>query len=198
MSRFKKIKPLKGEFWKDIPGLEGLYQASNMGRIKSLNFRRLKGRVSLIKQRVNHLGYCVVSKLYLFKGDGSRSDYSKVHRIIAITFLKKIKQKNEVNHKNGVKTDNRVENLEWCSRSENMKHAHEKNLNRTVTTHALPKAIKANSKKVIDLKTKKIYSSVTSASKRVGLSKSCLGAMLRGQNPNKTNLRYLSNAKLHK
>jgi hypothetical protein len=98
------------EIWKDIPNYEGLYQASNLGRIKSF----LMNRELILKTPTGYLGYSYVN----LKGKLFR-----VHRIIGNTFLKNEKNFREINHKDGNKTNNKVENLEWCTRSYNMKHA---------------------------------------------------------------------------
>jgi hypothetical protein len=96
------------EVWKDIPNYEGIYQASNLGRIKSLNPRNTKIEV-IRKLRINIHGYY---KVDLFK-DGKRK-YYQVHQVIAMTFLnhKPCKHKIVIDHINNIRTDNRVENLQ--------------------------------------------------------------------------------------
>jgi hypothetical protein len=118
------------EIWKDIPGYEGLYQASNLGRIKSLNhstvqkcknnkriFHQYKGRI--LKGWVQNTGYLTVSL--------KNKKYS-VHRIIALTFLQKEKGKNIVNHIDGNKLNNNINNLEWCNYKHNFDEALRLNL----------------------------------------------------------------------
>ncbi|MEY3419854.1 MAG: hypothetical protein RIR48_134 [Bacteroidota bacterium] len=114
------------EVWKDVIGYEGYYQVSNLGRIKSLERKRIglkdqKIRIYkelILKQKLNIHGYFEVC-LYL----KNSSKYHKSHRIICQAFLPNPENKPQVNHKNGVKTDNRLENLEWATSSENTKHS---------------------------------------------------------------------------
>jgi hypothetical protein len=114
------------EIWKDIPGYEGLYQASNFGRIKSLE-RLIKqvNRIIHVKERIlknsiDRNGYLSVE---LYKDHvGKRIG---VHRLVLLSFVpcNDRSHRKEVNHLNGIKTDNMVDNLEWCTQSENIKHA---------------------------------------------------------------------------
>ena len=116
------------EEWKDIEGYEGLYQVSSLGRIKS--FDRIikykknnkiitylkKGRI--MKPHNNGRDYLNVS---LIK-DGNIQKHLYIHIIVAKAFIPNPYNLEQVNHKNFNKTDNRVENLEWCTRKNNMLH----------------------------------------------------------------------------
>lgn len=93
------------EIWKDIPGYEGLYQASNLGRIKSI-YRYKKILIPYIDKN----GYLRV-RLYKNKV----GTYKGIHKWVAETFIPNPNNFIEINHKNEIKTDNRVENLEWCN-----------------------------------------------------------------------------------
>lgn len=105
------------EIWKDIPWLEWKYQASNFGNIKSLNFNKTGEewilKPTLIKWYANVWRICKVWKYTT----------SRVHRMIALTFIENPENKHQVNHKNWIRNDNRVENLEWCTASENVIHS---------------------------------------------------------------------------
>lgn len=112
------------EIWKDINDYEGSYQVSNYGNIRSLTRKvnkwdgekTIKGQ--LIKQELNNSGYYKVS---LYKSQKYKHFY--IHRLIATHFISNPENKPCVNHINGIKADNMAENLEWCTRSENSKHA---------------------------------------------------------------------------
>lgn len=100
------------EIWKDIPGLEGRYQASNLGRIRSVDHivtRKIKGRI--LRPRIRKEGYPVVT----ISGAGPKD----VHRLVALAFHGQGKPNEQVRHLNGVKTDPRAENLAWGTQSEN-------------------------------------------------------------------------------
>jgi transposase len=97
--------------WKDVEGFEGYYSVSDSGEIRNvLNDKILR--------QSNSRGYRVVR----LTKERKRS-VGSVHRIVASAFLKIGSEKKEVNHKNGLKSDNRVENLEWCNRQENVDHS---------------------------------------------------------------------------
>ena len=95
------------EIWKDIPGYENLYQASNLGRIKNL----ITNNVS----KGSKLGFYKVVSL---KKDNKQKMH-KVHRLIALTFIPNPNNLPCINHINEIKTDNRIDNLEWCNQKYN-------------------------------------------------------------------------------
>lgn len=102
------------EIFKDIPGYEGIYQVSNLGRVRSLNFRR-SGNEKIMNTTVGHDGY---SRVSLFK-NYIRKKYT-VHRLIALVFIPNPDNKPCIDHINGNRSDNRVDNLRWCTNKENM------------------------------------------------------------------------------
>ena len=116
------------EIWKDICGYEGLYQVSNLGRVKSLE-RQVRnhrsGSTRLIKEHFisptdNGNGYKIVG---LHKG---RRNQKYVHRLVAEHFLSNPKEKKYVNHLDYDTSNNAVSNLEWCTQLENVKYSTER------------------------------------------------------------------------
>lgn len=105
---------MKGEIWKDIQGYEGLYQVSNLGRVKSLNYKRT-GKERILKPSNNGQGYLRVK---LCK-DGNR-EQPLVHRLVATVFCENPEGYTEVNHLDENKQNNMADNLEWCSRQYNV------------------------------------------------------------------------------
>jgi hypothetical protein len=109
------------EIYKDIVGYEGLYQISNLGNVKSLaridNCNRCRKEV-IMSPGKSHKGYL---RIALCK-NGIKQSYS-INRLIAELFIPNPNNKPQTNHLNGIKTDNRVENIEWCNNSENQLHA---------------------------------------------------------------------------
>lgn len=111
------------EVWKDIPGYEGCYQASNLGRIKSLDRDVYRGGI------IKHISGCMMSlretddgriKVDLRK-DGFKKTF-KVHRLVALAFLPNPDNLREVNHKDENPKNNRLDNLEWCTHIYNCKY----------------------------------------------------------------------------
>jgi hypothetical protein len=124
---------MQNEVWKPVKNYEELYEVSDMGRVRSKprTFERnhpiLKNvkqvvtyKPVLIKFHITNKGYC---RLGLYK-DGVKNNH-QVHRLVADAFLTNEQNKEQVNHINGIKCDNRVINLEWCTNLENRKHSYE-------------------------------------------------------------------------
>lgn len=101
------------EIWREIEGYEGLYQVSNEGRVRSLGNDKTR-KTKFLKPYDNGWGYLFV---VLYK-DGKMKKFF-IHRLVAQAFLPNIFNLNEVNHINEDKTNNCVDNLEWCSHKYN-------------------------------------------------------------------------------
>lgn len=103
---------MQSEIWKDVPGYAGLYQVSNTGRVKSFKNQYGHG-VRILKGEKTQSGYIQVSL--------NKKRY-KIHRLVAMAFIPNPDGFLQINHKNEVKTDNRVENLEWCTAKYNINY----------------------------------------------------------------------------
>ena len=119
------ISDMEGEEWRDMLSYEGLYKISNYGRLKSLA-RQSKNtdKVRFLKEKLlnvyeSNQGY-IKANLYN-KNKVKRTE--SIHRLIGIAFISNPENKKEINHKNGIRNDNRIENLEWCTRVENVIHS---------------------------------------------------------------------------
>ncbi|WBK39941.1 HNH endonuclease [PinkBerry-associated phage LS06-2018-MD08] len=112
------------EIWKDIKGYEGYYQISNLGRVKSLE-RKCKTNNSyrIKKEKILKGGFTTKRYKHVTLLKNKITKTYQIHRLVAIAFIENLLNKETVNHKNGIKDDNRVENLEWMTYSENIKHA---------------------------------------------------------------------------
>ena len=111
------------ETWKDVIGYAGLYQVSNLGRIRSLgrecdskNGSKQKKKARILKQEITVHGYC---RVRLFDADGNAKHYA-VHRLVLSAFVGILDE--DINHINEIKTDTRLENLEYCTHKYNCNH----------------------------------------------------------------------------
>lgn len=156
------------EVWHDIFGYEGMYQVSNLGRVKSLDryvpcnrgMRLVAERI--LKQRVNKFGY---SQVVMSKDNNMVLKH--VHRLVAEAFIPNTENKEQVNHIDGCKHNNVVSNLEWVTRSENSQHAiHQKLWNPKFCGEI---STSVCGQPVICLETQVVYKSISKASSATGL-----------------------------
>ena len=160
------------EIWKTIvydgEVFEG-YEVSNMGRVRSLNYRRT-GEVKELRLRVGSGEYLTVM---LYKGGKTKA--CLVHRLVAFAFIPipndDTENKTEVNHKNEIKGDNRVENLEWVT--------HKQNINHGTRNERISKKVKC-------VETGIVYESTYEVERKLGLDHSHISGCCKGKKNYKT------------
>ena len=143
------------EVWKEIAGFEGRYEISTFGRVRSIerlvDFRGTQKRFipgKIVSQWIMKTGY----KKVVLKPNKEMKQYNlPVHRLVAIAFIDNVENKKQVNHKDGNKLNNNVDNLEWCTPKENARHAQEKGLVKKCLGEKNSMA-KTDTSKVIDRK----------------------------------------------
>ena len=160
---------MENKEWIDVINYEGLYQITKHGIIQSLHKRNFRKQ---IKARIDRGGYLTVR---LSKAGVTKTHF--LHRLIAETFIPKIEEKEFVNHINGNKLDNRIENLEWVTHSENVTHA----IRIGLFTNYF-----AQAKSVIDNCNGGLYKSIKEASHFTSIPYSTLKNMLNGNRLNTT------------
>ena len=150
------------EIWKDIPNYEGLYQVSNLGRVKSILFRN-----NIIEKKQNKILNIHKSKrngrMYVCLYKNNIRKNCVVHRLVGNAFIPNPYNMPQINHIDGNPSNNKVENLEWCDANYNCKHAYENHLTNL-------KTINEKNKKAIIRNDNKIYDCAYSAAKDMNVS----------------------------
>lgn len=147
--------------WKDIPNLQS-YQVNELGEVRTLDYGH-KGITKILKQSKTEKGYLKVN----INGKPKR-----VHRLVAMAFLDNYSEKLEINHKNGIKTDNSINNVEMVTPKQNSWHRH----------YVLGKCVKPVA--MIDINTKNIinkFRSVMEAEAKTGVDHSCIINVCKGR-----------------
>lgn len=169
------------EIWKEIKGYEGRYEVSNLGNVRAIE------KVIRCRENVNRTAYGHIKKktvlkigyeaLNLWKDGKAKLEY--VHRLVAEAFIPNDQNLPVVNHLDGNKANNNVNNLEWCTTKKNIQHAFETNL-------------VSNQKPVICIETGIEYRSETEAARQMGNKnhQSLIGACARNAKSNKTAYGY--------
>lgn len=150
---------MQNEIWKDIPGYAGLYQVSNTGRVKSFKNQYGHG-VRILNGEKTKSGYIQVSL--------NKKRY-KIHRLVALAFIPNPDGLPQINHKNEIRTDNRVENLEWCTGKYNVNYG-----------TAIERRSKKRGKPVICIETGKVFASCNAAGRELNLDFSHIAKCCRG------------------
>lgn len=153
------------EIWKNIKGFENLYQVSDSGRVKSLGNKSNHKKDIIMKQTLNYKGY-----LQLCLRKNNKGYHFMVHRLVAQAFIPNPDDLPQVNHKDGNKQNNKVENLEWCTNSYNQLHANKMGLNK----HRIERTKEVCNKPVVQLtldgKEINKFKSLKEASNKTGCS----------------------------
>ena len=146
------------EIWKDIKEYEGLYQISNLGNVRSI-----KNKIHLLKTIDDGKGY---EKVRLCKKGIIKS--FRVHRLVAQAFIDNPNNYSEINHKDNNRSNNSVNNLEWCDREYNIQYSVKQN--------------RMNCKSVVAIKNSKVfvYNSIKEASEKTGVYRSNIGECCNG------------------
>ena len=165
------------EEWKDIPNYEGLYQVSNLGRVKSLNYLHTS-KEQVLKTGKDRHGYLQVN---LYK-NGKMKTF-KVHRLVAIAFVFNPLNKPYINHIDCDPKNNNADNLEWVTQKENIQYAAK--LGRLKSAENSKKSIKKRSKSLIAINLitgeETYFDSQHEASRQLKLSVVCINHVLKGR-----------------
>jgi hypothetical protein len=186
------------EIWKDIPNdFEGYYQASSLGRVRSLH----NGRVTIMRVQPDKRGY---QKIKLQK-EGKMLT-TGVHRLVALAFHPNPHNLPEVNHKDGVTNNNKPSNLEWCTQQANVDHkmnvlftddkrrAFAEKMRDPERCRKIGDACRGSkngfAKKVVDTATGQVFGCVGDAAQKYGYTYSQLKQWLNGRRKNLSTLKY--------
>ena len=148
---------IDGEVWDN-------YEVSNLGRVRSLNWRN-SGKVKVLKQHDNGKGYLQVAL-----SGGGTTKYYLIHRLVVNAFIPNPNNYVEVNHIDENKSNNHVDNLEWITHKENMNHG-----TRT------ERSTKIRSKKIRCIETNEIYNSMAEVERKLGLNQGSISRVCNGK-----------------
>lgn len=177
---------MSNEIWKDVLGYEGLYQVSNTGKVKSLPKSWVSGN-GVLKSHSGKILNTSISRGYYrvpLNKDGVKKLFT-VHRLVAMAFTLNAENLETVNHKDGNKLNNNVDNLEWMSSGDNTRHAHLNGLTKQGGKHQWAKI-------VLDTETGIYYETLNEAASSKNINVSTLSNYLTGKiKTNRTSLMYV-------
>jgi hypothetical protein len=164
---------MKNRRWENIPEFDGFYKIDRNGNIKSIKRTGQWVENKILSPAISKDGYHFVC---LNKNGVSKRE--AVHRLVAKTFLPNTRKAPEVNHKNGIKTDNRVGNLEWVTRSENKFHAYKHGLRKPIvgSKHGMSKLKDVD---ILDIRTSR--DSAKSLATKFDINVSTVYSIIRGR-----------------
>lgn len=157
---------IEDEIWGDIPKWEGLYLVSNFGRVKSLKRISIQNKIindRILKQGITNKGY-----LFVYLSVDGYKEGLFIHRLVSLSFIPNIENKPCVNHKNGIKHDNRIVNLEWVTYSENNLHSF-RELNKIASSKGKFGKDAHRAKKILCVTTGKVFDSRNEAAKEYSI-----------------------------
>lgn len=170
---------MENEEWRDIAGFEGVYQVSNLGRVKRIKAERRTRGGYILKNIRQKIGY---SSVNLSRSGKSAMYY--IHRLVAEAFMPNPENKPEIDHIDGSRDNNKVDNLRWCTRKENQNFPIAKKRHGIATTKTLTgrNGISSNSAKaIICIETGVLYWGALEANRVTGISHGCISAVVRGE-----------------
>ena len=186
------------EEWKDIPGYEGEYQVSNMGRIKSLHDRYGNYRERLLKPIKNKGNYLRVN---LFKNGKQKT--CLIHRLVAMAFIPRIEGKDFVDHIDGDPGNNVYTNLRWCTIAENnnfdlhKKHQSEAQKGEKSYLYGKTGVLHHSSKKVLCVELNKVFESTMEAERELGINNSNISMCCNGKRYKSAGKHPVTGERLH-
>lgn len=180
------------EIWKDIMGFEDRYQISNLGNLRSVDrlANHAKGGKRLIKGKKMKIfaiprGY-IFARLY----DGNKSINRYIHRLVGQHFIPNPDNLPQINHKNGIKSDNRVENLEWCTMSHNIRHSY-RELGQINSMQGKTGSLSPRAKRVFCITNGKYYGSSLEATRELDLPVGKVSAVCLGDRPHTKGYKFI-------
>lgn len=175
---------MKTEIWKDVVGYEGVYKVSNFGFVKSLARETISkdGKRMPIKEKIL-VGASIRYKfVLLYKDNKSIRKTRSIHRIVAMAFIPNPKNLAQVNHIDGDRYNNNVENLEWCDAFHNMQHCYRLGLRKTM---------RSGETKVWNPNTGESFQSIRKLSEHLNIKYQTLYSKITGPQKNDTGFEYM-------